>query len=142
MLFFDEEEARVVRRIYECYFEGYSTGGIIDKQEEKRIKPSKGKGWWSKGAIESTLTREKYTGDVAIADSGGLENQYLYEQHHKVIISKGKFKAVQLEMKLYSNVEIGEYGNARRKVSNYDRKIMVFIIPLFKKVYEIVNFRL
>lgn len=51
MLFIDEEEARVVRRIYECYFEGYSTGGIIDKQEEKKIKPSKGK-----VAIESTPT--------------------------------------------------------------------------------------
>ena len=59
-----------------------------------------------------------------------------------MIISKGQFKAVQLEMKLHSNVGSGEDGNAQRKVSNYDRKIMVFIIPLFKKVYEIVNFRL
>ena len=63
-----------------------------------------------------------------------------------MIISNGQFKVVQLEMKLHSNVKIGENGNARRKVSNYDRKIkiqiMVFIIPLFKKVYEIVNFRL
>lgn len=29
----DEEEARVVRRIYDWYLEGYSIGGIIDKLE-------------------------------------------------------------------------------------------------------------
>ena len=40
-------------------------GGIIDKLEEKKIKTSKGKERWSKRAIESTLTREKSTGDVA-----------------------------------------------------------------------------
>ena len=47
---------------------------IIDKLEEKKIKSSKGKEQWSKRAIESTLTEEKYTADVAIADSGGSEN--------------------------------------------------------------------
>lgn len=56
--------------------------------------------------IESTLTREKYIGGVAIADSRESENQYLYKQHHEGIISKEQFEAVQLEMKLRSNVEI------------------------------------
>ena len=70
MLIIDEEEARVVKRIYDWYLEGYSIGGIIDKLKEKKIKTSKGKERWSKRAIESMLTREKYTGDVAIADSG------------------------------------------------------------------------
>ena len=74
MLIIDEEEARVVRRIYDWYLEGYSIGGIIDKLEEKKIKTSKGKERWSKRAIESILKREKYTGDVAIADSGGSDN--------------------------------------------------------------------
>ena len=74
MLIIDEEEAKVVRYIYDWYLEGYSIGGIIDKLEEKKIKSSKGKEQWSKRAIESTLTEEKYTADVAIADSGGSEN--------------------------------------------------------------------
>lgn len=117
-----DEEARVVRRIYDWYLEGYSIGGIIDKLEEKKIKTSKGKERWSKRAIESTLTREKYTGDVAIADSGGLENRYLYKQHHEGIISKEQFEAVQLEMELHSNVEIGENGKARRKSKKYSSK--------------------
>jgi len=48
--------------------------------------------------IESTLIREKYTGDVAIANSGRSENRYLNKNHHEGIISKEQFKAVQLEM--------------------------------------------
>lgn len=43
MLIIDEEEARVVRRIYDWYLERYSICGIIDKLEEKKIKTSKGK---------------------------------------------------------------------------------------------------
>lgn len=122
MLIIDEEEARVVRSIYDWYLEGYSIGGIIDKLEEKKIKTSKRKERWSKRAVESTLTREKYTGDVAIADSGGSENQYLYKQHHEGIISKEQFEAVQLEMALRSNVEIGEDGMVRRKSKKYSSK--------------------
>lgn len=122
MLIIDEEEAKVVRYIYDWYLEGYSIGGIIDKLEEKKIKTSKGKERWSKRAIESTLTREKYTGDVAIADSGGSEKLYLYKQHHEGIISKEQFKAVQLEMELRSNVEIGEDGTVRRKSKKYSSK--------------------
>ncbi len=36
MLIIDEEEARVVRRIYDWYLEGYSIGGIIDRLEENK----------------------------------------------------------------------------------------------------------
>ena len=54
----------------------------------KKIKTSKGKERWSKRVVKSTFIREKYTGDVAIVNSGGLENQYLYKQHHEGIISK------------------------------------------------------
>lgn len=83
-----DEEARVVRRIYAWYLEGYSIGGIIDNLAEKKIKISKSKERWGKRAIKSTLTREKYTGDVAIADSGGSENRYLNNNHHEGIISE------------------------------------------------------
>lgn len=56
---------------------------------------------------------------MAIADSGGSDNRYLYKQHHEGIISKEKFEAVQLEMELRSNVEIGEDGKSRRKSKKY-----------------------
>ena len=84
----------------------------------------KGKERWSKRAIESTLTREKYTGDVTIADSGGSENRYLYKQHHEGIISKEQFEAFQLEMASRSNVEGLEDGTVRRRNRKYSSKIM------------------
>ena len=59
---------------------------------------------------------------MAIADSGGSENRYLYKQHHEGIISKEQFEAVQLEMELRSNVEIGEDGKIRRKSRKYSSK--------------------
>lgn len=43
---------------------------------------------------------------------------------HERIISKEQFEAVQLEMELRSNVEIGEDGKARRKSKKYSLKIL------------------
>ena len=59
---------------------------------------------------------------MAIAGSVVTENQYLYKQHHDGIISKEQFKAIQLEMELRSNIEIGEDGKARRKSRKYSSK--------------------
>ena len=64
--------------------------------------------------IESILTNMKYTGDVAIADSGGSGNQYMLGDHHTGIISKEQFEAVQIERAMRSNVEITEEGRKRR----------------------------
>lgn len=56
---------------------------------------------------------------MAIKDSGGSENRYLNKNLHEGIISKEQFEAVQLEMELRSNVEIGEDGKSRRKSKKY-----------------------
>lgn len=62
----------------------------------------------SKRAIESTLTRRKYTGDVVIVVPGNADCQYLNTDHHAAIISKETFEAVEIEMAARSNVELGE----------------------------------
>ena len=56
----------------------------------------------------------KYTGDVAIADSGGSGNRYKLGDHHTGIISKEKFEAVQIERAMRSNMERTEEGWKRR----------------------------
>lgn len=122
MLVIDDEQAKVVINIFNWYLEGYSIGGIINRLETNGIKSPKGKDRWSKKGIESTLTRRKYTGDVAIADPSSSENQYLNKDHHEGIISKEQFEAVQLEMASRSNVEIGEDGKIRRKSRKYSSK--------------------
>ncbi|HFQ5616571.1 TPA: recombinase family protein [Streptococcus equi subsp. zooepidemicus] len=103
MLIIDDEQVKVVRDIFNWYLEGDSMGGIIERLANNQIKSPKGKNRWSKKGIEATLTRRKYTGDVAIADPGSTDNQYLNENHHAGIISKETFEAVQLEMKSRSN---------------------------------------
>ena len=56
----------------------------------------------------------KYTGDVAIADSGGSGNQYMLGNHHTGIISKEQFEAVQIDRAMRSNMERTEEGWKRR----------------------------
>lgn len=108
MLVIDDEQAKVVRNIFNWCLEWYSIGVIIKRLETNGIKSPKVKDRWSKKGIESTLTRRKYTGDVAIANYNRPENQYLNKDHHDGIISKEQFESIQLEMELLSNVEIGD----------------------------------
>ena len=122
MLIIDEEQAKVVRAIFDWYLEGLSVVGIIERLKSRGVKSPKGKDSWSKRAVESTLTRRKYTGDVAIADSGGSDRQYLYSDHHSGIISKEKFEAVELEMAARSNLEVGEDGKMHRNSKKYSSK--------------------
>lgn len=122
MLIIDEEQAQVVRDIFDWYLEGLSVGGIIERLKSRGVKSPKGKDAWSKRAVENTLTRRKYTGDVAIADSGGSDRQYLYSDHHAGIISKETFEAVELEMAARSNLEVGEDGTVKRKSKKYSSK--------------------
>ena len=96
------------------YLEGASAVGIKKQLESKQIKSPKGKDTWSKHTIESILTNMKYTGDVAIADSGGSGNRYKLGDHHTGIISKEKFEAVQIERAMRSNMERTEEGWKRR----------------------------
>ena len=114
MLVIDEKKAEGVRNIFDWYLEGASAVGIKKRLEGRQIKSPKGKDTWSKHTIESILVNMKYTGDVAIADSGGSGNQYMLGDHHIGIISKEQFEAVQIERAMRSNVEITEEGRKRR----------------------------
>ena len=98
MLVFDDEKAEVVRKIFDWYLTGSSVLGILKKLEEKHIKSPNGKDKWNKHTIETMLINEKYTGDVAIANSGSSDNsRYLMTEHHMGIISKETFEAVQID---------------------------------------------
>ncbi len=68
------------------------------------------------------LTREKYTDDEVIADSGGSDNRYLNKSHHEGIVLEEQFEAVQIKMKIHSNVENEEDRNSRRKSKKYSSK--------------------
>ena len=105
-----EEEARVVRKIYELYIEGYGTKGIANYLEEKHIMTRKGHYEWSTATITRILTNEKYIGDLLMGKSiivdpiakkrirnEGQEDKYYVKGHHPAIISKDTYdKALQI----------------------------------------------
>ena len=122
MLAIDDEKAEVVRKIFDRYLEGESAVGIRKRLEDSHIKSPKGKDSWSKHTIESIPVNMKYIGDVAIIDSSGSGNLFMYENHHTGIISKEKYDAVQLERASRTNVELTKDGVKRKKTKYSSKK--------------------
>jgi len=133
-LVIDEGQAEVVRKIFDLYLRGYSIGLIIKELECKNIKSSKGKDKWSKRAIQTILTNEKYIGNVILGKTytgafpnnkqqinHGDQEKYLLENAHEPIIELEKFEKVQEEMRRRSNVEVIE-GKIKRKGIRYSTK--------------------
>ena len=96
-----EEEADVVRTIYNLYLEGYSSVQIADFLTKSGIPSVKGLPVWSSGSVLGILKNEKYCGDALCqktvtidclthksVKNDGLETQYFIEGHHPPIIEK------------------------------------------------------
>lgn len=62
----DEEQARVVRMIYNDYLDGMTPGDIKKKLEKQHIKTAFGRDTWNTTVILSLLQNEKYRGDALL----------------------------------------------------------------------------
>lgn len=128
----NEAEAAVVSDIFDMYLQGKSVLGIQRELESRGIKTPTGKDKWSKRAIDTMLSNEKYSGDVIIFKtfSDGFPNtkrkinepvkhtKYQSVGCHPAIISKEAFNAVQAEKARRSNV-IKSADGAIRKSTRY-----------------------
>lgn len=136
-LIIDEEQAEVVCLIYDLFLSGLSIVLIIRDLEERNIKTSQGKDMWSKRAIQTVLTNEKYIGQVLLGKTysedfpnnkqrinRGEHDQFLLKDAHQPIIGPEIFDNVQAEMKRRSNVEIVD-GMAKRRGTHYSTKSVV-----------------
>lgn len=103
-----EEEATVVRKIYELYIEGYGAKYIADYLEENGIKTRKGNTEWCTATITRILQNEKYAGHLLMHKSitidpiakkripnNGEEDKYYVKNHHPAIISEETFEKAQ-----------------------------------------------
>ncbi|MEW8994437.1 recombinase family protein [Clostridium sp.] len=130
-LVINEEQAVVVRRIFDLYLSGYSVDMIMQELASNDIKSPTGKDNWSKRAIQKMLTNEKYIGNVMLGKTytgpfpntqqkvnRGTQEQYLMENAHEPIINMEIFEQVKEEMKRRSNIEIVD-GKAKRKNTHY-----------------------
>lgn len=116
-----EEEANVVRMIFNLYLHGESTVAIIKELEKRQIQSPTGKDKWSKNAIDKILARDKYIGNVTLLDNGKYENAYRSVDNHPAIISEEIFDAVQIMKGSRSNIEKSEDG-VKRKSTKYSSK--------------------
>lgn len=121
-LIVNEEQAVVVRKIFNWYLGGLSVNGIIKELEKQTIKSSTGKDKWNKRALEVMLSNEKYKGAVRLFDDKKSDVQYLATDNHPAIITEEVFEAVQKEKANRSNIVVDENGQSVRRYTKYSSK--------------------
>lgn len=109
-LVINEEQAVVVKLIFDLYLDGKSILGIVKKLKERGIKSPTGKDNWPKRSVEEILSNEKYIG-IAVVNVDGENGQiYKLNNSHPAIISNEIFDAVQEEKLKRSNLVVDENG--------------------------------
>ncbi|EAC4040239.1 recombinase family protein [Listeria monocytogenes] len=121
----NEEQAPVIRRIFNSVLKGIGTERIARQLNEEKI-PTKRGGNWTGTTIRGIIKNEKYTGDVLLqktftdehfnrkVNQGELD-QYLIENHHEAIITHADFKAAN---------QMIEYQASQKNVAVGSRKYL------------------
>ena len=104
----NEEQARIVRKIYGLFLQGRSPYNICRVLEDQGVKLPNGNDHWYTSTIRSILTNEKYRGDALRqktystnyltkkrAQNNGELQQYYIHNHHEAIISPELFDRIQ-----------------------------------------------
>lgn len=89
----NEEEAKIVKIIYQMYLNDYTSGNIIKKLNELGYRTKK-KSEWTKNSLISILRNEKYTGvyiyNRSVAkDSRGKRNNHKIKADEEIIRIEG-----------------------------------------------------
>ena len=88
----NEEESKVVKRIYNMFLKGFSIQEIIEHLKSKDIKTKKNKTWTHK-TVRLILSNTTYIGKVR--HNIGKDNYYENNGFHKPIITKRNYYKVQ-----------------------------------------------
>lgn len=124
-----EEEAKVVRKVFDMYIGGASELAIKRYLKENKIKTRSGKEEWGTSVINRMLQNEKYAGDsisgktynINFLNQKRLKNtgqrpMYYVENSHPGIISRETFLQAQVERsRRTSKIKKFEYEEATRK---------------------------
>lgn len=108
----DEDEEKIVRRIYSMYLSGMGCTAIAKKLTDENIKNHHGEVVWSQSGIRKILMNEKYVGDLVLQKvystdyitkrheyNNGERPKYTVTDAHDPIIDRETFDKVQAEMK-------------------------------------------
>ena len=104
----NEEEAEIVRMIFNMYCSGHGSAGIAKHLTNLGVKSPKGKDVWYETTVSGILKNEKYKGDVLQGKTFtidpithkrminmGEEDKYYISQHHEAIIDENIFNLAQ-----------------------------------------------
>jgi site-specific DNA recombinase len=121
-LVINDEQAEVVKLIFDLYLDGKSVLGIVKELKERGIKSPTGKDNWPKRSVEEMLSNEKYIG-IAVVNVDGEEGQiYKLNNSHQAIVSNEIFDAVQKEKLKRSNMVTDENGRHRNSTKYSSKK--------------------
>lgn len=122
-----EDEAEVVRFIYDAFLAGITIQSICDILNDLGIPTKTGNAKWTQGSVRYILSNERYCGNVltwktftkSLFEHKKIKNtkmdQYMYTNVHDPIISVKKYEATQL---MLDNMKHGVRGlNAVHVVS-------------------------
>lgn len=104
-----EEEATVVRFVFDAFLAGYPIESICELLTASEVPNSTGNTVWNTSAVRYMLSNERYCGSILTwktittdmfehshRKNDGDQDQYLYEQVHEPIIPVDKYEAVQV----------------------------------------------
>ena len=107
----NEEQAKIVRLIFQLFLEGMTAGRIAKELTARHILTVTGKEKWNAKTIRGILSNEKYTGCARIqktftpdfltkkaVKNCGQVPSYFVEQSHPAIIDPAVFEMVQREI--------------------------------------------
>jgi len=127
----NEEQAKLVRRIYGMFLQGQSTYAIARVLTEEQIPAPAGKSTWYASTVNSILTNKKYKGDALLQKTyttdfltkkkkvnKGEVPQYYVKNNHEAIIDEHTFDMVQ---RLMQTPKKGK--NRQSSVSIFSSKI-------------------
>ena len=114
----NEEEAKVVRRIFELYLSGKGLQAIAVIMNEEQVPRRYGRTYWHHNTIRYILTNERYKGDALLQKkyttdtlpyrlklNKGEKTQYYVENSNIPIIERKTFEKVQQLLKMRKNEE-------------------------------------
>lgn len=131
-LVINEEEAKIVRRIYREYLDGKGYTTIARGLTRDRIPTAAGKPKWWDSTVSGILLNEKYMGTLLLqktvtvdylthkrVDNKNMEPQYKVENNHEPIISPEMWDMVQKERERRFAISAGKNTDRTKYTVKY-----------------------
>jgi DNA invertase Pin-like site-specific DNA recombinase len=128
----NEEEAEIVKYIFDRYVAGIGASIISKELNQKGILTKRGN-LWTNGTIIGMIRNEKYIGDLLLGktftvdpiskrrlDNYGEQDKFYVKDHHQPIIDKEVFEKAQEILERRSYYKKPKYENSTRE--KYSRK--------------------